>query len=237
MTELLDIVLEAHGGLDRWNQLSTIRAKMTVAGAIWEFKQKPGLLTDVTFESGIHDQHHVVYRDFAGKGNQSVFHPDKLFVKNEKGEILWTRDNPRNAFDVTSPWDELNVAYFSSYATWNYLTQPFTYILPGFVTAEVASRTEDGETWRALKITYPPTIAGHSREQTSYFGIDGLLRRHDYTVDILGGATGANYPSDYREVSGIMVPTKRRIYAQDANGDKVLEPLLVSIDIAEISFS
>ena len=105
------------------------------------------------------------------------------------------------------------------------------------MTAEVASRTEDGETWRALKITYPPTIAGHSREQTSYFGIDGLLRRHDYTVDILGGATGANYPSDYREVSGIMVPTKRRIYAQDANGDKVLEPLLVSIDIAEISFS
>ena len=237
MTELLDIVLEAHGGLDRWNQLSTIRAKMTVAGAIWEFKQKPGLLTDVTFESGIHDQHHVVYRDFAGKGNQSVFHPDKLFVKNEQGEILWTRDNPRNAFDVTSPWDELDVAYFSSYATWNYLTQPFTYTLPGFVTAEVASRTEDGETWRALKITYPPTIAGHSREQTSYFGNDGLLRRHDYKVDILGGATGANYPSDYREVSGIMVPTKRRIYGRDANGDKVLEPLLVSIDIAEISFS
>jgi hypothetical protein len=237
MTELLDIVLEAHGGLDRWNRLSTIKAKLTVAGAIWEFKQKPGLLTDVTFESGVHDQHQIVYRDFAGKGNQSVFHPDKLFVKNEQGEILWTRDNPRNAFDVTSPWDELDVAYFSSYATWNYLTQPFTYTLPGFVTAEVASRTEDGETWRALKITYPPTIAGHSREQTSYFGNDGLLRRHDYTVDILGGATGANYPSDYREVSGIMVPTKRRIYGRDANGDKVLEPLLVSIDIAEISFS
>ena len=237
MTELLDIVLEAHGGLDRWNRLSTIKAKLTVAGAIWEFKQKPGLLTDVTFESGVHDQHQIVYRDFAGKGNQSVFHPDKLFVKNEQGEILWTRDNPRNAFDVTSPWDELDVAYFSSYATWNYLTQPFTYTLPGFVTAEAASRTEDGETWRALKITYPPTIAGHSREQTSYFGNDGLLRRHDYTVDILGGATGANYPSDYREVSGIMVPIKRRIYGRDANGDKVLEPLLVSIDIAEISFS
>ena len=237
MSELLDVVLEAHGGLDRWNQLKTIKAKMTVAGAIWEFKQKPGLLTDVTFESGIHDQHHIVYRDFAGKGNQSVFQPDQLLLKDEKGEILWSRDKPRNAFDATSPWDELDVAYFSSYATWNYLTQPFTYTLPGFVTEEEASRIEDGETWRALKITYPATIAGHSREQTSYFGDDGLLRRHDYTVDILGGATGANYPSDYREVSGIMVPTKRRIYAKDANGDKVLEPLLVSIDIAEISFS
>src|ERR1700733_739858 len=86
MTELLDIVLEAHGGLDRWNQLSTIRAKMTVAGAIWEFKQKPGLLTDVTFESGIHDQHHVVYRDFAGKGNQSVFPPTSCLLKTKKAK-------------------------------------------------------------------------------------------------------------------------------------------------------
>lgn len=237
MTELLDVAVEAHGGLDRWNQLNSIKAKLTVAGAIWEFKQKPGLLTDVTFESGIHDQQQVVYRDFAGKGNQSVFRPDKLFVRNEKGEVLWTRDNPRNAFDDTSPWDELNVAYFSSYATWNYLTQPFTYTLPGFVTAEVDPRIENGETWRALKITYPTNVAGHSREQTSYFGNDGLLRRHDYTVDILGGATGANYPSDYREVSGIMVPAKRRIYARDAKGNQVLEPLLVSIDIAEISFN
>jgi hypothetical protein len=114
MTELLDVVVEAHGGLDRWNQLNNIKAKLTVAGAIWEFKQKPGLLTDVTFESNIHDQPQVVYRDFAGKGNQSVFRPDKLFVRNEKGEVLWTRDNPRNAFDATSPWNELNVAYFSS---------------------------------------------------------------------------------------------------------------------------
>src|SRR5271166_88869 len=42
---------------------------------------------------------------------------------------------------------------------------------------------------------------------------DGLLRRHDYTVDILGGATGLNYASDYRDVDGIIVPTKRRVYA------------------------
>ena len=43
MTELLDVVVEAHGGLDRWNQLNSIKAKLTVAGAIWEFKQKPQL--------------------------------------------------------------------------------------------------------------------------------------------------------------------------------------------------
>lgn len=29
------------------------------------------------------------------------------------------------------------------------------------------------------------------------------MRRHDYTVDILGGATGANYTTNYRDFQGI----------------------------------
>jgi len=32
------------------------------------------------------------------------------------------------------------------------------------------------------------------------------LRRHDYTVDILGGATGLNHASDYRDVDDILQP-------------------------------
>ena len=71
----------------------------------------------------------------------------------------------------------------------------------------------------------------------TYFGPDGLMRRHDYTVEVLGGATGANYSTDYREFQGIKVPTIRRVYAYDAKGQKVSEPLLVSIDIEDVSFS
>jgi hypothetical protein len=78
--------------------------------------------------------------------------------------------------------------------------------------------------------------ASHTREQVTHFGPDGLMRRHDYTVDVLGGATGANYSTNYREYQGIKVPTTRRVYAYDASGQKVPEPLLVSIDIRSISF-
>jgi hypothetical protein len=63
------------------------------------------------------------------------------------------------------------------------------------------------------------------------------LRRHDYTVDILGGATGLNYASEYRSVNGIVFPTKRRIYAYEGDYTPVPEPLLVSIDIAEITIN
>jgi hypothetical protein len=65
----------------------------------------------------------------------------------------------------------------------------------------------------------------------------GSCGGHDYTVDVLGGATGANYSSGYEEFQGIMMPTTRRIYARDANGLKVEEPVLVSINIKDLVFS
>jgi hypothetical protein len=54
-------------------------------------------------------------------------------------------------------------------------------------------------------------------------------------VDILGGATGLNYASDYRDVDGIIVPTKRRVYAYEGDYQLVKEPLLVAIDMGEIT--
>jgi len=86
-------------------------------------------------------------------------------------------------------------------------------------------------------VTFPEYIASHTREQVSYFGQDGLPRRHKYTVDILGGGRGLNYAYDYRNVDGIMVPTTCRVYLSDANKRKVPEPLLVAIDIRDITFS
>jgi hypothetical protein len=86
-------------------------------------------------------------------------------------------------------------------------------------------------------VIVPDSIVSHSREQVAYFGSNGLPRRHEYTVDILGGAPGLNYASDYRNVNGIVVPTTRRVYAPNANKQKILEPLRVAIDIRDITFS
>jgi hypothetical protein len=56
-------------------------------------------------------------------------------------------------------------------------------------------------------------IVAHTRQQTCYFDDAGLLRRLRYAVDILGGGPALDYPSDYREFDGIMVPT-RRVYVR-----------------------
>ena len=87
-----------------------------------------------------------------------------------------------------------------------------------------------------LEVTFPEEYAAHTRRQYSYFGEDGLLRRHLYTVDVLGGAQGANYASEYRALDGVTLATRRRVVAYDGARQKVPEPVLVSIDLSEIHF-
>ena len=76
---------------------------------------------------------------------------------------------------------------------------------------------------------------GHETRPTR-FSPDGLLRRHDYTVDVLDGSTGLNYAFDFRDVGGIKIPMKRRVYAYDGDYEKVPEPLLVAIDVRTATF-
>jgi len=238
MNDLLELALAAHGGLARWQSFSKARAQVAIGGAIWDYKQQPGLLRDISWEAELQRQR-VTCTPFDGPGRHSCFTPERIIIAEDNGELIASRNAPRLHFaghTQASAWDKLDVVYFSSYALWQYLCAPFLYAAPGFVTEEIAPWEENGETWRRLKITFPAEGAWHHREQVSCYGADGLLRRHDYTVDILGGATGANYASGYRDFQGIQVPTTRRIVSYDEAGRSVPEPVLVSIDIADLYF-
>jgi hypothetical protein len=41
---------------------------------------------------------------------------------------------------------------------------------------------------------------------------------------------------NYRDVSGIKVPYRRRVYPRGANNERVPEPVLISTDVIHISF-
>ncbi|WP_202915155.1 MULTISPECIES: hypothetical protein [unclassified Mycolicibacterium] len=79
------------------------------------------------------------------------------------------------------------------------------------------------------------TTPGAGHQQISCFGPDGLLRRHDFTIDIIGGATGMLYATDYRNVDDIIIPTTRRGYAWQGDYQLIPEPLLVAIDMGAIT--
>ncbi len=236
MNELLQLAVDAHGGLKRWNEINSITVAASLTGAIWFVKSQGDYLKDVVMTVDTTNERLVT--DFPGQDKRFIFEPKHLVMERRDGTLVQERDNPEESFigqERQTPWDDLQVAYFQGEALWTYLNTPFLYTKPGFVTEEIAPIQVDGEQWRRLKVTFPDYIKSHTREQISCFGPDGLLRRHDYTVDILGGATGLNYASAYRDVDGIIFPTKRRIYAYDGDYQLVPEPLLVKIDMGEIT--
>jgi hypothetical protein len=236
MNQLLKLAVEAHGGLDRWNKVKAMKVAASITGAIWYVKGKGDFLKNVVLTAETRDERLIV--DFPGQNKRAIFEPDRIVIETEDGTLLESRDNPEESFagqQRETPWDDIDATYFVGEALWTYLNTPFLYTLAGFETEEIASIQIESETWRRLKVTFPDNVRSHTREQISCFGPDGLLRRHDYTVDILGGATGLNYASDYRDVDGIMVPTKRRVYAYEGDYQMVKEPLLVAIDMGEIT--
>jgi hypothetical protein len=238
MNSLLKLATEAHGGLDRWNRLNSLTARLSITGGIWHVNGRPDVLKNVRMELPLREERLITH--FVGQNKRFVFTPHQVSVEDEQGHLIEKRENPRHAFDgqkFETPWDDLHVAYFDSYALWTYLTIPFLYTYPGFATEEIAPWQEDGEEWRRLKAVFPDNIASHSREQVSYFGADGLLRRHEYVVDIMGGARGVNYAYDYRDVNGITIPTKRRVLGFDDDKRKIPDPVLVAIDILEIALT
>jgi hypothetical protein len=239
MNDLLKLAVAAHGGLEAWNAFSDLELKLSIGGAIWDLKHSPGLLHDVTCHMKTHVEQ-LTIAGFSAPDRRIMFTPTRLTLESLDGNVIESRDNPRAAFaghTAQTPWDRLHVAYFSSYALWTYFNSPFLYTLPGFTTKEIPSWREAGETWRRLKVTFPDTLASHSKEQVIYFRPDGLMRRHDYVVDILGGATGANYAFNYREFQGIKLPMSRRVFAYDESQQKVPEPVLVWIDVTHAQFS
>jgi hypothetical protein len=239
MTELLNVAIDAHGRWDRWQNVSKFRARVNVGGATWALKGQAGALADVHVTAALHDQH-VEFAPFKLAGQHSIYEPARTAIETDDGRVVDSRSNPRDAFaghQLATPWDDEHLVYFSGYAMWTYLTTPFLLRLPGFETQEIEPWSEEGEQWRRLKVTFPTTVPSHSREQIFYFDTKGLLRRHDYSVDILGGTSSANYAMEYRTFNGLVYPTKRRVYAYGPDNRPLRDRLAVSLDFHEIVVS
>jgi len=239
MSDLATFAMDAHGGLDRWRRLETVSARLLQDGVLWKLKGQDGVLRDVHVTVDLRKEW-ASHRPFGQPDRHTSFQPDRVAIETSNGDVVEERFNPRESFQghvLDTPWDNLQLAYFAGYAMWTYLNTPFLFALPGIETEEIQRWQESGETWRRLKATFPPDIATHSAEQTFYFDQHGLLKRHDYDVDISGGTPAAHYVSELREFSGILVPTKHTIFGRQPDGSSVPTPLVVSIDVREVEFS
>lgn len=237
MSKLLDFAIQAHGGWDRWQQITTLNAHVSIAGGLWPLKGWPGIFSDARVALSTHRQQ-IEFTPFDTANTHTLFEPGRVAIADEDGEVFRERHSPRLAFDghgLQTPWDALDVAYFSGYAMWGYLTSPFLFAYPGFQSEEIEPWDENGETWRRLKVSFPAGIDAHCREQIYYFDSEGLLRRNDYRVDIIGsGSTSAHYSSEHKNFGGIIFPTSRRVYTIGTDNKPITERVLVAIDVHNV---
>lgn len=236
MSDLLELAVRAHGGLERWRQLHTLSAHVSLAGGVWPLKGWPDVFANVRVSLDPHRQH-VEYSPFLQAGRHSVYEPSRTAFVTDDGEIIEQRQSPRKSFEghaLTTPWDAQNLIYFTGYAMWTYLTTPFLLMHPGFVPEEIEPWDEAGETWRRLKVSFPFNIESHSTQQTFYFDTSGILKRHDYSVDVMGGTSSANYATEPKVFGGILFPTKRRVYAAGPDNKPLRDRVSVAIDLHSI---
>jgi hypothetical protein len=168
-----------------------------------------------------------------------VFDTGRVRLENADGELIEARDDPRPLFSGISGvrrnvrWDPLDIGYFAGYAMWNYLTTPLLLTRDEVEVGEgLPWQRSGGETWRSLEATFAPGFDTHSARQTFWVGPDSLLRRHDYTAEVVGGwAKGAHAVARHREFGGLVFPTKRRVTPRGPGGRALPGPSLVWIEL------
>lgn len=236
--KLLNDIIDAHGGKNRWNQFSKIEAQIVSGGKLFEMKGVPQDPTPREMTVWLHEEKASLY-PFGGPDQRSVFSADRIAIEKLDGKLVTERLGTAGEMidhlkDVK--WDPLDRAYFNGYALWLYLTTPFFMLLPGMKITEIDPIQEADEIWRGLSVEFPSHIATHSATQNFYFGKDNLIRRHDYHLDA-DNFYAAQYISELKNVQGILVASKRRAYRKDANGKPLPDELMVKIDLSNFRLS
>jgi hypothetical protein len=238
MNELLTRILDAHGGMDRWNRYERVEATIVSGGGFFPLK---GVAQDPSprrMTVWLQEERSSV-SPYGAPDQRTMFTPDRIAIEKFNGTLVAERGAPRDLFaghQMSTPWDALHRAYFNGYALWTYLTTPFLLAMDGVRVEETEAWREGKETWRVLRAYFPGSIETHSLIQDFFFDEELMLRRHDYCVNIAGGFDAAQLTSDYVVADGIRLPTKRRAYTRGPNRRPILEMLMVSIDISNVRF-
>jgi hypothetical protein len=240
MDSLLSLVIDAHGGLDRWSRVDRLAARLTVEGPFWAAKGQPDAGGRKTVEADTR-QERIGITPFAAADWDLEFSidPEHVVVTDAEASVVEERTDPRSSFsgyDISSRWDTLQTGYFLSYALWNYLTEPFLLSYAGVEAHEIDTWEEEGQTWRRLQVRFPRTIATHNPDQVFYFDDAGMQRRMDYASEINGNAPIAHYTDDPKKFEGIVAPTRRwvRRRLQDGTADPSVD--YITIDIHHVDY-
>jgi len=228
--KLVEEIVEAHGGVERWRKVAALEVELSAQGFLFAMKRVQRL-DKVRVEASCTEPR-LVLHNFPVAGQSGEFRGEaEVVILDGAGTVLAQRSNPRaqfGGFRRLFYWDHLDFLYFAGYATWGYLMTPFLFLQDGFRFEEAPS----GDYAKKLIVTFPADIASHCRRQEFYFDEQLLLRRLDYTAEVVGGwAKAAHFCDDYQDFAGLKISTRRRVRPLFIGNTPAPWPTLVAIDI------
>lgn len=153
----------------------------------------------------------AVFGDFPQAGQVGIYDEGRVALGLDADARL-EGPSHRGTFEGIAKWRTWwpeDLVYFLGYALVHYLSLPFSLRDAELIDAR---RGRDGvELW----FRFPAHAETHSRVEGFFFDESGLLLRHDYRAEILGTVfNGAHVSADYVEVGGLLLATRRVVYAK-----------------------
>jgi hypothetical protein len=216
-------VLEAYGGEERWGTAERVDAIVSTRGLLFRAKHQPRF-----------ERMHVsvdVHRPLARltprewEGETGVLNGGDVRIETVDGRSVAARRDARTAFRGFRRalwWDRLDLVYFGGYAFWNYLAFPALLLREDVIWKQLSPALLEG--------TFPPSLPTHCAVQQFHIADTGLLRRHDYTADVVGGwARAAHLILDHGAWAGLPYPSRRKVVPRTRTGSALRGPTLVDI--------
>ena len=232
---LLDEVIEAGGGLTRWNGLNRFTLQLSIGGSFLSRANASVRFKEIAAQGCLRNPL-VRVTGFTGFGQSGVYRPDCVSIEDPDGHVIRTWRDPHHALlhhDNDTLFDELFVVFLSGYCIWNYLTVPFILAHPDVKVEELPPWRERDHLWRRLRAVFPPSFVTKAHTQILYFDEARLQRRTDYA---LFGSSVAEYSWAHQEFAGIVVPTLRRTRVLEADETEIARPSLIEVEIFDAAF-
>lgn len=233
---LLDDVIDASGGLTRWNGLSRFTLHLTLSGSLLSQADLAGHFKDVIAEGSTRTPS-VRFTGITDGQRCGSFRPEIVTIESLDGEVLRAWHNP-SLYDSrrassSAPDDQIHLVFLCGLAIWTSLVTPFFLANLDFTVDELTPWQENDDQWRRLRVQIPQSSFSNASELIFYFDNNARQRRMDH--DLLGSQV-ADYSWAHQTFDGIVIPTLRRSQLIGARGIATNQPVLLNVEIFDAAF-
>jgi hypothetical protein len=238
MQALVDTVIRAHGGAERWRQVDAILSRVSMGGFEFASRFYPSPMEQVEVRVAVAEPN-IVFSHWPFPGYEARFTPTRVYVLDDRGRLFEERRGPGAVF--RSPrhwllWDRLDVLFYAGVCVWQAMCGPFLLLRSGCRIEELSPWSYAGEQWRRLEISLPADVPNLSPRQTLYIDNSGQLRRVDASPQVYGTLLRVGqHLSELTVCDGVVLARRRRVYPVLPTGALLRATRLAWMDLDDVS--